>query len=307
MIAGAPSATTAERRPLALELAAFGAIYFLWGATFLALRYAVAEIPPLATMAIRCAGGATILFLWCGTRGELERPTREQWRVAALAGVLLFLGCHAALAHAEQRVSSGQAALLLTSIPLWLVLLEARARRRLPAPRVFAGLLLGIAGVFVLVGSRTDGADSWSDRALLVLAALAWAAGSLVARDGPRPASAVQSTAMQLAVGAVALSLGAAALGELDAWTAPPSRRALLALAFLVVCGTTIAFAAYTWLLRVASAAAVGSYAFVNPLIAVGLAWAAGDEPVRLRTIVAAGLVVPAVVLVRGPFERSEE
>jgi len=123
------------------RIAAFAAIYVLWGGTFLALRYAVAEVPPMLTIAIRCAGGAILLGSWCLIRGTLVQPTAAEWRVAAVAGTLLFLGCHTLLAGAERRVSSGQAALLLTSIPLWLVVLDAARARRRPSARVFAGLI----------------------------------------------------------------------------------------------------------------------------------------------------------------------
>ncbi|HEX9563774.1 MAG TPA: EamA family transporter [Gemmatimonadaceae bacterium] len=292
--------------------AAFVAIYVLWGATFLAIRYAVAEAPPLLTITIRCAGGAAILFAWCAVRRELAIPTAGQWRVAAVAGLLLFLGCHAVLATAEQRVPSGQAALLMTSIPLWLVFLDALIRRRAPSPRVIGGLAVGVAGIFVLTRGGAHGGQMTSsgpvlDHVALLVAGLFWAAGSLVARHGARPVSAVQSTAMQLAAGAVFVGLGSVVLGEFSGWSpASLTPRGAGALAFLVLGGTTLAFAAYTWLLRVTSTAAVGTYAFVNPVIAVGLAWAVGDEPASLHTGLAAALVVTAVILTRSrPASRA--
>src|SRR5690606_28563420 len=128
-------------------VAAFAAIYLFWGATFLALRYAVAEVPPLLTIAIRCAAGALIIFGWLAARGRLEPFTRQQWLVAGGAGLLLFLGGHGILAWAEMEVPSGQAALLLTAIPSWLVLLEAIRLRRMPPGRVLAGLIVGTVGV----------------------------------------------------------------------------------------------------------------------------------------------------------------
>jgi drug/metabolite transporter (DMT)-like permease len=277
-------------------IAAFAAIYVFWGGTFLAIRYAVAEVPPLLTIAIRCAGGAAILFIWLAARGELERTTRAQWQVAGMAGALLFLGCHGVLAWAEQRVTSGQAALLLTSIALWLVLLNAFRERRFPSGRVLAGLALGVAGIGVLTGG--SGSASLLDQLALVLSDFSWAAGSLIARHGARPQSAVQSTAMQLAGGALVLFVAILATGELAGWSpAEVGPRAWTSIAFLVVCGTVLAFAAYTWLLRVTTPAAVGTYAFVNPLIALGLAWAVGDESPSLRALLAAALVLGAVFL----------
>lgn len=283
----------------AMRILAFLAIYLLWGGTFLALRYAVAEMPPMLTIAIRCAGGAVILSLWSLTRGTFVRPTLAQWRTAAAAGGLFFLGCHTALAWSEQRVPSGHAALLLASIPLWLVVLDSFLHRRRPSMRVVSGLAVGVLGVFVLAEGPASWAGSRFDQAVILVSGLFWATGSLVSKYGSRPPSAAQSTSMQLAVGALAVAIGSLVVGEPASLHSAPSSRAVLALAFLILCGTTLAFAAYSWLLRVTSPAAVGTYAFVNPVVAVGLAWAVGDEPFTLHTVLAATLVVSAVLLVR--------
>jgi drug/metabolite transporter (DMT)-like permease len=217
-----------------------------------------------------------------------------------MAGALLFLGCHGVLAWAEQRVTSGQAALLMTSIAPALVLLNAIRERRFPSGRVLAGLALGVAGIWVL--TRGGGGEATlMDQMALVLSDFSWAAGSLVALHGARPRSAVQSTAMQLAAGAVWVFAASVITGELGGWSpAEVSPRAWLSIVFLVLCGTVIAFAAYTWLLRVATPAAVGTYAFVNPLIALALAWAVGDETPNVRALIAAALVLGAVFLSRG-------
>lgn len=283
-------------------IAAFAAIYLFWGGTFLAIRYAVAEVPPLLTIAIRCGGGALILYTWLALRGQLERTTVAQWRVAAMAGVLLFVGCHGVMAWAEQRVSSGQAALLLTSIPLGLVLLTALLERRRPSGRVLAGLAVGMLGIAVLTHGSETASGSLTDRLALAGSGLFWAAGSLIARHGARPESAAQSTAMQLATGTVAVLLASAATGELSGWnTIDITPRAVGALAFLIVCGTVLGFGAYTWLLRVTTPAAVGTYAFVNPVVALVLAWMVGDESPSGRALIAAGLVIGAVLLTRNP------
>jgi drug/metabolite transporter (DMT)-like permease len=285
--------------------AAFAAIYVFWGGTFLAIRYAVADIPPLLMIALRCAGGAAILLAWLAWRGQLERTTPRQWGTSAVAGALLFLGCHGVAAWAEQRVSSGQTALLMTAIPLWLVVLNALRERRPPALRVAAGLGLGLVGVLVLTGSSAASTGSTVDRIALVFSALSWAAGSLVALHGPRTTSATQSTAMQLAAGAAVVLAASLVAGEPGHWSVGElTLRATLSLAFLIVCGTVLGFGAYTWLLRVVSPAAVGTFAFVNPLVALALAWAVGDEPFAGRSVVAAALVIGAVVLTRDPAGR---
>jgi drug/metabolite transporter (DMT)-like permease len=281
-------------------VAAFAAIYLFWGGTFLAIRYAVADVPPLLTIAVRCAGGAALLYAWLFWRGGLERSTREQWLTSAVAGAFLFVGCHGVLAWAEQRVSSGQAALFMTAIPLWLVLLTSVRERRAPSRMVIAGLVLGTAGVALL--ARGDGiwSGTVADRVALIGSGLAWAIGSVIARDGARPASAAQSTAMQLAAGGAAVLALSLSSGELADWSLQQvTLRGVLSLAFLVVAGTVLGFGAYTWLLRVTTPAAVGTYAFVNPVVALALAWAVGDEPFAARTVAAAVTVLGAVLLIR--------
>jgi drug/metabolite transporter (DMT)-like permease len=208
-------------------------------------------------------------------------------------------------AWVEQRVSSGQTALLMTAIPLWLVVLNALRERQLPAMRVATGLGLGLVGVVVLTGNPAAESRLPLDRLALIFGALSWAAGSLVALHGPRTRSAAQSTAMQLAAGAVVVLAASLVAGEPARWSVGElTVRAAISLAFLVVCGTVLGFGAYTWLLRVASPAAVGTFAFVNPLVALALAWAVGDEAFAGRSVVAAALVVGAVLLTRDPARR---
>jgi drug/metabolite transporter (DMT)-like permease len=290
----------AEQHPARLAvLAAFAAIYLFWGGTFLAIRYAVTEVPPALTIAIRCLGGALLLYAWLAWRGGMERPTARQWLNSLVAGVFLFVGCHGVLAWAEQRVSSGQAALFLTSIPLWLVLLTSLRERRAPSRLVVAGLILGTLGVGLLVRGNGAWSGTLLDRLALIASGLSWAIGSLIGRHGARASSAAQSTAMQLAAGGVAVLAVSLATGELTGWSpAAVSGRGAIAVVFLVIAGTVLGFGAYTWLLRVSTPAAVGTYAFVNPVFALGLAWALGDEPFSARTIVAAVTVLGAVLLI---------
>jgi drug/metabolite transporter (DMT)-like permease len=279
--------------------AAFAAIYLFWGCTFLAIRYAVAEVPPLLTIAFRCIGGALLLYAWLKWRRELEPPTRSQWVTSAIAGAFLFVGGHGVLAWAEQRVASGQAALFMTCIPLWLVLLTSVRERRMPAASVIAGLVLGTVGVSLLAQGNGEWSGTLLDRLALIGCGLSWAIGSIVARDGARPVSAIQSTAMQLAAGGVAVIALSVVTGELAGWS--PSQvttKGTLSLLFLLIAGTVLGFGAYTWLLRVTTPAAVGTYAFVNPVVALVLAWMVGDEPFSLRTVFAGAIVLGAVALI---------
>lgn len=280
-------------------VAAFAAIYLFWGATFLAIRYTVADVPPLLTIAVRCLAGALLLGGWAAWRGGLERPSVRQWRTAAIAGSFLFLGCHGVLAWAEQRVSSGQAALFLSAIPLWLMLLASMRERRIPSRVVLAGLGLGMLGVAVLAGGDGIWAGTVGDRVALIGSGLSWAVGSIIARDGARPVLVAQSTAMQLLAGGTAVFALSLVSGELAGWGVDRvTPRAAVSLGFLVIAGTVLGFGAYTWLLQVATPAAVGTYAFVNPVVALVLAWVVGDEPFSARTIVAAAMVLGAVLLI---------
>ncbi len=286
-------------------IAAFAAIYVLWSGSFLAIRWAVADIPPLLLIAVRCVGGASVLFVWLAWRGELERATRREWLSAAVAGAVLFVGCHGALAWAEQRVSSGEAALYMTSIPLWFVAFTAVRERRAPALRVMAGIGLGILGIVVLTGRRAGDGDLIA-RLALIGGGFAWAAGSLIARHGARPQSSVQFTAMQLLAGGIAMLAGSVILGEPTAWSPTMlTPRGIMALGYLIICGTVLGFGAYTWLLRVSTPAAVGSYAYVTPVGALLLGRAVGDGNLTFRTAIAAPLVVAAVVLSRPAVRRT--
>jgi drug/metabolite transporter (DMT)-like permease len=294
-------------------LAAFAAVYLFWGATFLAVRYAVLVVPPMLIIVFRCTGGALILLAWLAWRRELERTTWAQWRTAAIAGLFLFLGSHVSMAWAEQRMSSGQAALFTSAIPLWVVLMEAMKARAMPSGRVLLGIALGIAGVGVLAGGSALNSGTLSDRALVTFGAFCWAAGSLVGRHGARPVSATQATAMQLATGAVWVFTVSALRGDLAHFSIGQlTTRASLSLVFLVLCGTVLAFASFTWLLRVASPAAVSSYAFVNPMVALALGVLVGDDVLSGRVLVSAALVIVAVVLTmrgdtRAPAEAIRE
>ncbi len=289
--------------PAALAvLAAFAAVYFIWGSTFLAMRYAVETLPPFLMVAARCLVSGGILYGWLRLRG-VPAPRREHWLSAAVVGPLLFVGGQAMVAWAQRRVPSGLAAVLLATSPLWMVLLAGRQRRSGRAHwSVLAGLGLGLAGVAILVGPasllRGGGIDSAGAAALLA-AALSWSAGSIHSRARAWPASQPMAASAQLVAGGAALGLLSLLAGELSSLDPRAlSMRSLAALAYLIVFGSLITFSAYHWLLGVASAARVATYAYVNPVVAVWLGWAVAGEPITARLLAATIAIVGGVALI---------
>ena len=282
--------------------AGFAAIYFVWGSTFLAIRIAVEEMPPFLMAGTRfvVAGGA--LFLW---RLLLhgERPEPRHWAGAAAVGSLLFMGCNGAVVWSEQRVPSGLTALMLALIPLWMVLLDACMSDGAPLnARVIVGVLLGLAGLALLLGpSRLLGARQVDPfgACVLIAGSFCWASGSIVSRRLPQPASAGLAAGMQMLLGGAVLMAAGLAAGE-------PSRviagaitaRSILALAYLIVFGSIVGFTAYTWLLSATTPARVSTYAFVNPVVAVLLGWALAGEPMSARTLTASAVIVAAVAMI---------
>jgi drug/metabolite transporter (DMT)-like permease len=298
--APAPAAS-AGHPPAAEVMAAFAAIYFVWGSTFLAIRYAVETIPPFAMMAGRCLlGGAILLALGLVRERDLAWPTRREWGGALVIGVLLFVGCHGVLAYAEERVPSGIAALCLATIPLFVPLLAwALPDGRPPSRRRVAAFVVGFAGVALLVASQgTGGGLHAADALLLVGSALSWAAGTVATRVVPVPRSPVLGAAMPLLAGGVILVLVAAGSGELSSLhPGDMTGRSIGGMAYLIVFGTVLTFSAYVWLLRVVSPARVATYAFVNPAVAVVLGWAVAGESLTAGAVLASAVIVAAVAV----------
>jgi drug/metabolite transporter (DMT)-like permease len=279
---------------------AFLCVYVFWGMTYLAMRVAVVEIPPHVMAGGRFLVAGVVLYAWARYRGA-ARPSLKQWWAAAVIGALLLLGGNASVAWAEQRVPSGLAAVLIGVVPIWMVGIEwARGGSR-PARRVIGGLLLGVIGVGLLVsphtGSRTE--VDLLGAAVLVLASASWAWGSVLSKTAPLPKSPFLSTSMEMISGGIIILAVAALAGQFHGFNLTAiSGRAAAAWLFLVVFGSLIAFTAYIWLLGVTSIAKVGTYAYVNPIVAVLLGWGILDESVTLRTVIATIVILLGVALV---------
>jgi drug/metabolite transporter (DMT)-like permease len=279
-----------------MTLVAYAAVYLIWGSTYLAIRIAVGDIPPLLLMGVRCTAAGALMLAWAAMRGGRAAP--RQWRHAAIAGGLMIAGTYGALAWAEQRLASGIAALLSATSPLWLTTLDW-PRSGPPAATTLAGLALGLAGVGALVASGSPMGVNVPAALVLVAGTITWAAGSLYARPPRLPASVALGAGMPLAAGGLMLLAASFVSGEAARYDIHrASHAALWALAYLIVFGSLIAFSAYAWLLRVAPASRVGTYAYVNPLVAVALGWSVAGEPVNAATGAAALMIAASVAMV---------
>ena len=283
-------------------LGAFGAIYVIWGSTYLAIRVAIETLPPLLMASVRFLIAGSLLYGWARLRGAAP-ATRAQWKAAAVVGGLLLVGGNGALVVAEQWVASGPAALLVASVPLWMVVVDwLWGSKTRPTGRVMAGLLLGFGGVAYLAGSpgaADQGSRELLGSVLIVVGSLAWATGSIYSRHADTPRHPRLWVGMQMLAGSallLPLSLATGELTRLD--PGGISVKSVLALSYLVVFGTLVAFSAYIWLLKASSPARVGTYAYVNPVVALFLGWAMAGEPLTFRSLVAAAIIVGSVVVI---------
>lgn len=295
--------TGTHRRPASRAelVAAFAAIYVLWGSTYLAIRFGVETIPPFVLAAGRHLTAGLILYAVVRLRGA-PRPRAKHWRSAAIVGALLLLGGNGLVTWAEQRVPSGLAALIVASVPIWMTVLDAVQRRERPHGVVVLGLVLGLGGIAFLVAPGQFAGGTHIDplgAAALLTAALFWAIGSLYSRRAALPSSVFLATAMEMIAGGLILSAAAAVTGEWGTLSlAAVSTRSLLSLGYLIVAGSLLGFTAYVFLLGATTPARVSTYAYVNPVVAVLLGWLLAGETVTPRMVVAAAVIVAAVALI---------
>lgn len=283
-------------------IAAFASIYLVWGSTYLAIRYAVQTIPPFMMGGLRFVVSGVILYLWARYRGA-SRPTRLNWRNAIIAGGFLLLGGNGAVVWAEQFVPSGLTALLVSILPFWLVIIEwVRPPRRRPSGAVLIGLVLGFIGIVVLVGRSGFGGRgdvSSLGPVVLILGSLSWAIGSFWSRDAELPESGMLTTGMEMLGGGALLLIVGTLTGELSRFDIHRiSSASTIGLLYLVTFGSLLGFTSYIWLLDKVSPARLGTYAYVNPIVAVLLGWAIAGERLAVRTAVAAAIVICAVALI---------
>jgi drug/metabolite transporter (DMT)-like permease len=283
-------------------LLAFAILYFVWGSTFLAIRIGVHEVPPLLLAGMRFFAAGIVLYAWMRATGTAS-PSRREWASVTLLAVLIFLVDYGLVFWAEQRVPSGITAVMLATIPAFTALAEILILRtqRLTF-RLGCALAVGLAGVAVLVSHSVGFGDApiqTSGAIALVVGAISWSLASVLSRKLKLPESKVMSSGAQMLVGGVLLLLAAGTFGEFNGFDwRTVSSRAWLALAYLTVAGSIIAFTAYVWLIHHESPTKVGTYAYVNPVIAVVLGYFLGGEALGTRTILGTILVLVSVVVI---------
>jgi drug/metabolite transporter (DMT)-like permease len=283
-----------------LVVGALATVYLVWGSTYLGIALAIESLPPLLMAGARFLVAGAILYAVARRfDGSAARPDRRQWSAALLTGTLLLSIGNGGVSWAQQTVPSGVAALVIASIPLWIVVLDRvffGARLTWPAA---LGVAVGFAGVAVLVRPGAAGAVDVTGGLVLVIAAAGWATGTLLSRGQTLTVPPLLGAGMQMLAGGAVLLLAGAATGEVgELALADVSARSLAGFVYLVLFGSLLAFSAYVWLLRNARTSLIATYPYVNPIVAVALGWAVLGEAVDARVLLAGGVIVAAVALI---------
>jgi drug/metabolite transporter (DMT)-like permease len=289
-------------RPSWKTVLAFAIIYFVWGSTFLAIRVGVREVPPLLFACMRFFTAGAVLYAWMIVKGT-PSPNLRQWAAISLIALCIFVLDYGLLFWAEQRVPSGVAAVMLATIPVFMALSEILfLHTQKLTVRLALALLVGIGGVLILVSHSVGLAEKPIDPAgaiALVIAAISWSVASTLTRKLPLPESKVMSSGAQMLAGGVMLAIAAALFGEFRGFRIQAiSRGAWFALAYLIVAGSIIGFTAYVWLIHHESPTKVGTYAYVNPVVAVIVGYLFGGEMVGSRTVLGTLLVLVSVIVI---------
>ena len=287
-------------------LLAFGAIYVLWGGTFLAIRIAVLQIPPFFTAGVRFFTAGILLHAVMRARGE-PRLSLIEWRNTAIIGLCMFVLTYGPLFWAEQYVSSSITSVIEASLPITTITLEVFVfRTQRMQWRALAGVLLGFFGIVLLLVNNRDQELAVVPCLVILAAGIAWSFGAVLSGRLALPRSRPLTAGTEMMLGGAALLALSASAGELRPLP-HMTFSAGLALTYLIVCGSLIAYTAYVWLLGRMSATRVASHAYINPLVAVGLGYFLAGEVITVRTVVATALVVGSVFLIlsRGPSRRT--
>ena len=282
-------------------IGAFAAVYIIWGSTYLAIRFAVDTMPPFLMAGVRFLVAGGILYALMASRGT-PAPKRIHWRSTLIIGALLLLAGNGGVVWAEQRIPTGIASLMVAIVPLWIVLIDwLRPGGSRPGVPVMVGVLVGLAGIGLLVigGDETNKPIDLLGIISILIATICWASGTFYARRAELSPSSLQSTGMEMLCGGVLLLLLGTVTGEwgrLD--LAKVTLPSVLAVIYLIVFGSLVAYTAYTYLINHAPPARAATYAYVNPVVAVFLGWLFRSEPLTIRTIIAAAIIIGSVVII---------
>jgi drug/metabolite transporter (DMT)-like permease len=296
---------TGGRSQKVLVFIAFALIYLVWGSTYLAMRFAIEAIPPFLMISLRFLIAGSILYSWARFQGA-PKPTRKHWRNAAMIGILLPAFGTGGVAWAEQFVPTGISALLFSTMPMWMILIDTlRPGGTRPNLRVILGLITGFSGVTLLIGPgllREEGKNvDLVGAIVLMAAAISWAGGSIFSRNATLPPIPFQAAGMEMLVGGTLMGIVGLLLGEgSHIYFTTLSLRSILSLLYLIVFGSLLTYVAYLWLLKNTSVAAVSTYAYINPMVAIFLGWWLANEIIGLRIIVAAAIIIGSVAMIIG-------
>lgn len=279
------------------------ALYIVWGSTYLGIKVAIETIPPFFHAGIRFLISGIILVVWQKSAGQ-PMPTRKQWISTAIIGTLLLLGGNGLVAWAEQTIPSGIAALIIASVPMFLVVFEAiRPNGVKPNWQGVVGLLIGFVGIFILVGpSELSGSTSKLNPlgvVALLSACLFWASGSIYSKTADLPKSSLMNTGAQMLMGSISLFIISLISGELHGWDITAvSARSLYGLSYLIFVGSLVGFVSYGWLLQNAPISLVSTYAYVNPIVAVLLGVWFANEALEPRIWIATAIIIGSVIFI---------
>lgn len=296
--------TSDEKRKLIFMIAAFAAVYLIWGSTYLAIKYAIETMPTFLMAGVRFLVAGGILYTIARLSPGYEKPKAVHWRTSFIVGALLLGVGNGAVVVGEHYISSSMTALLIASNPFWMVTLGwLFMGRGKPNFKVSLGLLIGFVGVAMLILGRPDassGGDSqWIGIVLIVIATIGWAFGSLYGATAPTAKSNILAAGMQMLAGGLILTVVSAIAGEWQRLDINAiSTVSWVAFAYLIFIGALVAYTAYSWLMQNASPSAVSTYAYVNPVVAVFLGWAIAGETLSAQMLLGAAVIVVSVMLV---------
>lgn len=290
--------TTERPRPLQI-IAAFAAIYFIWGSTYLFIRFAIESLPPFGFAGVRFFTSGALLYAFLRLR-KAEQPTKRQWLNAFVVGCFLCVGGNAFVVWSEKSVDSGLVSLLVSATPLWMVLFDwLRPNGNRPNLRVVLSLLLGLAGLSLLLHPGVSPNVDIGGCLLAICGSLCWSFGSIYSRNVELPKNPIMSTAAQMMCAGLVL-------GTISVFTGEPQHfhlghitlKSALSVAYLILFGSIVAYSAYVWLIRIENPARVATYAYVNPVVALLLGWMFAGEHLSLSMLLPIGIILSSVVLV---------